>query len=184
MGTDKAFLRLGEITLLEHAIARAREACETVALVGDKERLRPYGSVVEDEFVGQGPLAGIYSALRSKAATELNLMLAVDVPAVPSHFLTYLLGVARDTKTMVTVPRSHGQLQPLCAVYRKEFATVAEKMLRLGRNKIEPLFALCPSHIIQQPELAAVGFAPNIFDNVNTPEDWHRVQEQFQAKAE
>lgn len=184
MGTDKAFLRLGEITLLEHAIATARDACETVALVGDRERLGPYGSVVEDQFPGQGPLAGIHSALNSKAAAELNLMLAVDMPAIPAHFLTYLLGVARDSKAMATVPRTNGQLQPLCAVYRKEFATVAERMLLVGRNKIEPLFALCPSHIIQQPELVSVGFAPNIFDNVNTPEDWHRVQQQFQEKAE
>src|ERR1700757_4185358 len=50
MGTDKAFLRLGTLTLLEHAIATAKQVCETVALVGNRELLRPFGWVIEDKY--------------------------------------------------------------------------------------------------------------------------------------
>lgn len=183
MGTDKAFLRLGPQTLLEHAISTAREACETIVLVGDKLRLRPYGWVVEDEFEGQGPLAGIHAALSSPSAQDLNLFLAVDTPAIPAHFLTYVLGAARDSNAMVTIPRAKNQFQPLCAVYRRGFASLAEKRLAEGRNKIDPLFSLCPTHILEEAELTALGFTPDIFDNVNTPEDWQRIQQQFRTTA-
>lgn len=181
MGTDKAFLRLGRLTLLEHLIATVKEVCTTVALVGEKERLRPYGWVIEDEFPGQGPLAGIHAALSSTTAQDLNLFLAVDIPGVSSSLLKYLLKTADESRAMVTVPYSNGFSQTLCAVYRKEFAAVAEKALKAGRNKIDPLYAQVPTHKIAESELLQLGFPPSIFDNVNTPEDWDRLQRRLGA---
>jgi molybdenum cofactor guanylyltransferase len=181
MGFDKAFLRLGRLTLLEHLIVTAKQVCETVALVGDKERLRPYGWVIEDEFPGQGPLAGIHAALSSGSAEELNLCLAVDIPNVSAALLKYLLKVADKSRAVVTVPYSNGFSQPLCAVYRKDFAAVAEEALQAGQNKIDALFAQLPIRKIEESELTKLGFPPSIFDNVNTPEDWERMQRKLGA---
>ena len=179
MGTDKAFLKLGRLTLLEQAITTAKEVCETVVLVGDKQRLRPYGWVVEDKFAGQGPLAGIHAALTSDSASWPNLLLSVDIPAVSAKFLKYLLKESLANTAQVTVPRSDGHLQTLCAVYRREFAAVAETALREGRNKIDPLFSQIPIRVIEEDELRALGFGREIFDNVNTPEDWERIQQRL-----
>ncbi len=179
MGTDKAFLRLGEETLLEHAIATVREVSERAVLVGDRERLGPFGCVVEDRFPGQGPLAGIEAGFKSEFVAQLNLFVAVDTPAVSSELLKCLFTIACESTATVTVPRANGHLQTLCAVYRKEFVTIAEKALQSGRNKIEPLFAQVAVKIIEEDELKAIGFSPDIFDNVNTPEDWQRMQQRF-----
>ena len=181
MGTDKAFLRLGRLTLLEHLIATAKEVCGTVALVGDRERLRPYGWVIEDEFPGQGPLAGIHAALSSGSAEEFNLFLAVDIPGVSTPLLKYLLKTAADSGKTVTVPYSNGHSQPLCAVYRREFAAIAEQALKAGNNKIDALYSRVPVRIIEEAELTQLGFPPSIFDNVNTPEDWDRMQRRLGA---
>jgi len=181
MGVDKAFLRLGRLTLLEHLIATAKDVCETVALVGDKERLRPYGWVIEDEFPGQGPLAGIHAALTSNSAGELNLFLAVDIPSVPATLLKYLLKIAEDSASVVTVPCCNGFTQTLCGVYRRQFAEVAEKSLRAGQNKIEPLYDQVPTRRLSETVLSKQGFEPSIFDNVNTPEDWDRMQKRLGA---
>jgi len=183
MGTDKAFLRLGNLTLLEHAIATAKEVCDTVVLVGDKQRLSPYGWVVQDKFPGQGPLAGIHAALSSESARFANLVLSVDIPCVSRKLLKYLLSKFETGTAQVTVPRADGHLQTLCAVYRQEFALVAEQALREGRNKIDPLFAQVTSQAIEEDEWKALGFAPDIFDNVNTPEDWERMQQRFATDA-
>lgn len=181
MGVDKAFLRLGRLTLLEHLIATAKEVCETVALVGDKERLRPYGWVIEDEFPGQGPLAGIHAALTSTSAEELNLFLAVDIPGVPATLLKYLLKVAEDSGSVVTVPCCNGFTQTLCGVYRRQFGEVAESALRAGENKIEPLYDQVSTRRLSETVLGKQGFEPSIFDNVNTPEDWDRMQKRLGA---
>jgi molybdopterin-guanine dinucleotide biosynthesis protein A len=181
MGSDKAFLRLRHLTLLEHLIATAKEVSSTVALVGDKERLRPYGWVIEDEFPGQGPLAGIHAALKSDSAEDLNIFLAVDIPGVSAPLLKYLLKVAADSGKTVTVPYANGFSQPLCAVYRREFAAVAEQALRVGHNKIDALYSTVPIRKIEEAELTPLGFPPSIFDNVNTPEDWDLMQRRLGA---
>lgn len=181
MGVDKAFLRLGRLTLLEHLIATAKQVCEAVALVGDKERLRPYGWVIEDEFAGQGPLAGIHAALSSGAAEDLNLFIAIDIPNVSPTLLKYLLKAADESGAVVTVPYANVFSQPLCAVYRKEFAKVAEEALQAGHNKIDALFQQVSVRKIEEPELIELGFSPSVFDNVNTPEDWERLQRKLGA---
>lgn len=179
MGADKAFLRLGNLTLLEHTILTAKEVCETVVLVGDKRRLSAYGWVVQDKFPGQGPLAGIHAALSSESARWSNLVLSIDIPAVSGKLLKYLLNQSQNTLAQVTVPRANGHLQTLCAVYRRGFATVAERALRENRNKIDPLFSAVPSQVIEEEELKTAGFSSDIFDNVNTPEDWQRIQQRL-----
>jgi molybdopterin-guanine dinucleotide biosynthesis protein A len=184
MGVDKALLRLGNETLLGRAIATSKQECDSVVLVGDRARLGPYGPVIEDEFPGQGPLAGIHAALRSEYSQELNLILSVDIPAISAAYLKYILNVAASNDAHITVQRAADHLQTLCAVYRRGFAAVAERALREGRNKIEPLFAETSTRILEEAEMKAVGFSPDIFDNVNTPEDWKRMRKRLGEASE
>jgi molybdopterin-guanine dinucleotide biosynthesis protein A len=169
MGTDKAFLNFGSRTLLERAIAVLRSVCE-VAIVGDPAKFSPYGTVLEDLYPGCGPLAGIHTALVHSSA-ELNLVLAVDLPLVSPDLLAFLFASAASTAALVTVPHSARGFQPLCAVYRRPFATAAEQALKAGQNKIDALFADLPIRIIEESELEAAGFPGRLLVNLNTPED-------------
>jgi molybdopterin-guanine dinucleotide biosynthesis protein A len=131
--------------------------------------------VVEDIFRDCGPLGGIHAALQS-SGTELNLMLAVDTPFVSWAFLQYLLSQARNAPAAtVIVPRSDGARQPLCAIYRREFAIAAEKALREGRNRIDRLFDEVRTRVIEQEEFEGAGFSPALFRNLNTPEELTRA---------
>lgn len=173
MGTDKAFLTFAGKTLLAHAVEIASVTGD-VKIVGDPTKFAPYGEVVRDIFPGQGPLAGIHAALRS-SGTDLNVMLAVDMPFVTDAFISSLVRRASNTLKTVTVPLSGGRLQPLCAVYRREFADVAESALRAGRNKIDPLFTPELTCVIEECELAALAFSPAMFDNLNTVDEFERA---------
>ena len=171
MGVDKAFVQLEGCTLLAHALALAKSVTSDVRIVGSPERFAAFGEVVEDEFPQHGPLAGIHAALRA-SSSELNLMLAVDMPFVEVLFLEYLFQeAARLESVMVTIPRAAGAWQTLCAVYRKPFADVAEQALRQGKNKIDPLFRETKIQILDEPALTKHNFSLNMFRNVNTPEE-------------
>jgi molybdopterin-guanine dinucleotide biosynthesis protein A len=183
MGVDKAFLQLDGVSLLQRAISTAAQVCPTVVLVGEKPKLERYGVVIEDLHLGHGPLAGIHAALKSWAATELNLLLAVDTPAVPSLFLRELIAIAKESGATVTVPRTGGRFQPLCGVYHRDFAAAAESSLGLGRNKIEPLFVDVSTRVLEAKEIKSMGFDADIFDNVNTPDDWRRMQQRFEMRG-
>ena len=174
-GKDKAFLEFGGQTLLDRALAVMGTVCDRVAIVGDPAkftnyRSSKYDSVVPDIFPGCGPLAGIQAALMHSSA-ELNLMLALDMPFVSRELLAFLFAAAEGSDAIVTVPRSGKGLQPLCAVYRRDFSTVAEQALRAGKFKIDATFSSVSVRVIEEGELADAGFLEHSFFNVNTPQD-------------
>jgi molybdopterin-guanine dinucleotide biosynthesis protein A len=176
-GIDKAFLEFGGQTLLDRALTMMSEVCDSVRIVGDPARFTKWGSakkasVVADIFPGCGPLAGIHAALVNSPA-ELNLMLAVDMPFVSRELLAFLFAAAegKDNHAIITVPRFTTGLQPLCAVYRREFSTVAEEALRAGKYKVDATFSSVRIRVIEEAELAAAGFSEQSFFNLNTPQD-------------
>ncbi len=171
MGTDKAFVLLDGRTLLARALELARPLTSDVRIVGDPAKFAAFASVVEDQFPGCGPLAGIHAALRS-SQTDLNLIFAVDMPFLTTALLQYMVGCAKDSDTaVVTVPRTAQGWQPLCAVYRREFASIAEKALHAGRYKIDALFEEAGVQVIGELEMQSAGFCLDLFSNLNTPDD-------------
>jgi molybdenum cofactor guanylyltransferase len=173
MGENKAFLDFHGQTLLDRALFTLGAACGSVTIVGDPEIFAGYGPVIADLFPGCGPLGGIHAALKY-SSTELNVMLAVDMPFVSAELVSYLLREAENrvnVGAIVTVPQTSRGLQPLCAVYRCDFAPVAERALKAGNYKIDAAFTGIPMHVIAARELAAAGFSDKDFFNVNTPDD-------------
>ncbi len=183
MGTDKAFLDFDGETLLDRALGAMGAVCDRVAIVGDPAKFTKYASAetgsksglryqraVPDTFPECGPLGGIHAALTHSDA-ELNLILAVDMPFVSPQLLAFLFTAAEAGDAVITVPRSGKGLQPLCAVYRREFSAVAERALRAGKYKVDAAFSKVSIRIIEESELEEAGFSERSFFNVNTPQD-------------
>jgi len=170
MGTDKALLELNGMSLLDRALRTMREVCADVTIVGDPATLAQPGKVIADRYPGCGPLGGIHAALYQSSA-DLNVVLAVDMPFVSSRLLRFLADIAAGSEATVVVPRTLRGFQPLCAVYRTEFRTVAEKALRDGKYKIDALFGEGKARIVEPSELESAGFGERDFFNLNTPDD-------------
>ena len=185
MGANKAFLEFSGQTLLARALDLLKQACGSAAIVGDPAVFSGFGPVISDIFSGCGPLAGIHAALGQSSlrqsslgqpmlgqSAELNFMLAVDMPYMSAELIDFLLGVAEESGAVVTVPRIGKGFQPLCAVYRREFAAAAERSLRAGKYKVDAVFEDLPTRIVEEAELVAAGFSARHFLNVNTPDEW------------
>ncbi|HLV86540.1 MAG TPA: molybdenum cofactor guanylyltransferase [Candidatus Sulfotelmatobacter sp.] len=171
MGSDKAFVMLGGRTLLSRALDLARSITQNVSVVGDAAKFAGYAPTVEDVFPNCGPLGGIHGALRS-SSSELNLILAVDLPLIRPEFLGYLVTRAESAPSaLVTLAHTGAGWQPLCALYRRQFADLAEPALRAARFKIDALFDESRIQRITEAELQAAGFPLTIFRNLNTPGD-------------
>ena len=170
MGTDKAFVTLDGRTLLARALDLARSVATDVHIVGDPAKFAAFAPVIEDVFRDRGPLGGIHAALRA-SQTDLNLILAVDVPFVTSALLQYLIKRASDSKAIITVTRAAENWQPLCAVYRRAFVDAADQSLRSGRYKIDALFKPAITQVIEEKDLESAGFSSSHFRNLNTPTD-------------
>ncbi len=175
MGADKAFLPFRGGTLLEHALKTLAAPCPSISIVGDPAKFSAYGVVVPDVFTNCGPLAGIHAGLK-RSSSELNLFVAVDMPWISPALLEFLLVTAEASDAVAVVPRTARGLQPLCAVYRRGFAAVAEDFLQKGKYKIDAAFQGLAVRLVEEAELAAQGFSERVFFNVNTPEDLQRVE--------
>ena len=134
----------------------------------------------------------------------LSLIIAVDTPFLEPKFLAYLAQRAQESGAVVTTPEIAGYRQPLCAVYSQEFLPIAEQALSAGsRNaqrearpgnagtpgaqqeksrkradyKIVPLFPEGRTCVITEAEMRKFAFVPEMFDNLNTPQDLERARQ-------
>ena len=174
MGEEKALLQIDGSTLLARALDRLRALTPEVCIIGPAAKFASHGRVIEDVYTGRGPLAGIHAAL-SASATDLNLILAVDLPFVTESLLRFIVEQARGCDAVVTVPQIAGGYQPLCAAYRRAFAPLAAAALEAGKNKIDALFAVTSTRILEESELSRFAFSATMFENLNTPEDLRRA---------
>jgi molybdopterin-guanine dinucleotide biosynthesis protein A len=198
MGRDKAALHLEGRTLLEHALGTLRQVCAEVMVLGPRELYSKFGAeVVEDIFPGCGPLSGIHAAL-SRTRTKFNLVIAVDTPFLSAAFLSFMAQRAIESGAAVTTPEIAGYKQPLCSVYGREFLPIAQKALQPQRNagewparsasaksreyKIVPLFPAERTCIITEEEMRRFAFTPEMFENLNTPDDLERARRRTAAE--
>lgn len=182
MGSDKALLFLGEQTLLQAALQTVSQVTSNVRIVGPMDRYAQFGDVVEDIYQGCGPLGGIHAALTA-TATDLNLVLSVDVPRMPPEFLKWLLERAGAASELLTVPDAAGGPQPLCAVYRRAAIEAVTRALQNGEYKIGRLFSQLPTRLVSEREIVESGFSVTIFQNVNTPEEYGALLRDDSASA-
>lgn len=180
MGSNKALLPIGNETLLQRALRTAIHALGNACIVGARSVYDRFGEVVEDVYTGCGPLGGIHAALRA-TTTDLNLMLSVDMPLMTPQFLRWLGARARKANALIVIPNATGGPQPLCAIYRKDVLETAEQALKRGDYKIGSMFSKVPTLLIQESELSADGFSPDIFQNINTQEDYRNLCQHIEA---
>lgn len=181
MGRDKAELSFHGETLLETALRAARGVTADVRVVGSPRLYAKYGATINDIFANCGPLGGIHAAL-SHAKTQFSLILAVDTPFLSPGLLVHLARRALAERAAVTAPEINGYPQPLCAIYSRDFAPIAERALRAGQYKIVPLFPRSQTVLIQEAELKKFAFNAEMFENLNTPEDFERASRRMEAK--
>jgi molybdenum cofactor guanylyltransferase len=180
MGADKALLPLGRENLLHRALKTAAAICTNPVIVGSASRYGDFGAVVEDRVPSCGPLGGIHAAL-SVSRTDRSLILSVDTPLMTAEFVRWLAARSAGSDELAFVPQSKGRTQPLCAVYRRGMLRVIEQALAAGEYKVDRLFAQVATRYLCDEEIHAAGFDDEIFDNVNTPEEYERLKHRFAA---
>ncbi len=153
MKADKAALPVLDGTLLDHVLGQARPLFDEVLVslspgqeiqtAAPRTIMKRTARVrsVEDEAIGQGPMAGIAAGLRA-AGNDACVVVACDIPDVDAALLRELARAAAEAQIAVPVTRD-GDFEPLFAVYRKSVLPKIERLLRMGERSLIPLFGLC-----------------------------------------
>jgi molybdopterin-guanine dinucleotide biosynthesis protein A len=169
MGIDKARANLDGRALALRVADEAAAVCGSVSLVGDPLLYAVLGlPVIADRFPGQGPLAGMEAAL-AETRSDVNLILACDMPAIRHGLLEELFTLEGDC----VVPRhDDGRLEPLCAVYRRRCHSVIRLALETGIRKVTDALLLFAQHSLAIRYVRVSD--PAAFANLNTPDEWQK----------
>ncbi len=183
MGADKAFLKIGEKTFLENAVAGLSPHCQNIKIVLNTSqtdfiaKLPADVSYIFDIYEKRGALGGIHAALKN-CETKYAIILATDLPLITTDAIAKLTNIAlASNKFTATVPRqTDGRLQPLCAVYHARYCLPPlEKLL----DENEPASArdflqLIFPRLVDEEKLTN-DESKNIFFNVNEPTDFQQI---------
>lgn len=175
LGRDKALLTLNGETLLARSLRVLSEVTAEQLVIGPPERQVYAGSarVYADEYPGNGPLVGIYTALRA-ASHALLLVVACDMPFLNAALLGYLLTLAPGYE--IVLPRVEGRGQQLHAVYRRSCLEPIRRQIDRGDFKVDRFFSEVSLRIVDDDELRRYDPELRSFRNVNTTEDWAEAQ--------
>jgi molybdenum cofactor guanylyltransferase len=165
MGQEKALLPYCGRTLVECVAQTMCEVVCPVTLMGDPAKFGHLGlPVIPDEVPSCGPASGIYTALRA-SATDWNLILACDMPAVSREVLRQLLLAAETTERhCVAASGADGQPEPLCAVYHRRCLPALTRAIRDKRLKMRDF--------LNEIGAICVPVDKSALANVNTPAEW------------
>lgn len=177
LGQDKSLLILDGQPLLLRTLDRLAGLSDDLIVVandpGRYAHLQLPARLVPDERPGVGSLMGIYSGL-SVARYGHALVVACDMPFLNVPLARYLLSLRPGYD--VVIPHSGDGLEPLHAVYGRSCLPAIEQVLAQGRRRIIAFFEQVRVRRVPQDEIERFDPDHHSFVNVNTAEDWERVQ--------
>ena len=162
MGQDKAALRWGSGSLLDHMTLLLSTVADPVRVVGRGD--------LPDRISGRGPLGGILTALET-SDREANLVLAVDLPLLPHAFLELFHSRFLASPKPLLACRTGGDF-PLCLGLRRVLLADVARRVEGGNLAVHAFIKESNPEILEEGDLQALGFGPSIFANMNTPTDW------------
>jgi molybdopterin-guanine dinucleotide biosynthesis protein A len=134
--------------------------------------------ITTDVFPDAGALGGIHAALSHATATSAHIdrvmVVACDLPSLTLDLLLALSSLARqDDGAWV---RSRRGPEPLIACYRLHALPRITAMLDGGERRAHALGEMLTLGELGPDALAVFGDPDTLTANVNTPEEWRRVQ--------
>ena len=176
-GADKASLPVGRARIIDRQLAAVSALTDDVRIVANEAaRYADLGvRVIPDAVADAGPLGGIYSALND-ARHDWTIVLACDLPFVTVALLERLAAeLARASDVDAIAPRSARGLEPLCALYHRRCAGVAQSLIARGDLAASGLLDAIRLRVLERDALAPYD-AGALFENVNTPHDHERAR--------
>ena len=174
-GQDKSRLVVhGRSIIVRQVDVLQRVAGEVFVVARDPERFKDLGLTVHvDRLPGTGAVGAIYTALEA-ARGERVIVVACDLPFLDERLLAELVRRAKPADA-AWVRTSRG-VEPLIACYQRHARTAILGEIHAGRLKASNLGSSLRIAEITADELGRFGSAEEMLANVNTPEDYARVQ--------
>jgi molybdenum cofactor guanylyltransferase len=177
-GEDKGLIELLGRPLLDYIIAGLRPQVGVILVNANRnlDRYRDFGYPVVEDMLGDyfGPLVGMATGMQT-AGTPLLMTVPCDSPFVPAGLAETLYRAMAASSAEICVAHDGDRLQPVYALLRCDLLPDLLAYLHEGGRKIDTWY--------EQHRMALADFSamPEIFLNLNTPEDKQRLEQKLAA---
>ena len=175
MGQDKAFLKIGDRTIVEYQLQRLSPLFEELLLSTNlPEKFAHLGlETVQDFIPDRGPLVGIYSSLLRARYSHL-FAIACDMPFISPGLITYMKEDCEDCD--VTVPETGRGVEPLHAIYSKTCLPVMKEYIdkKDGKGRVIEFFPQVKVRVVTKEEISRIPGGNEAFLNFNTMEEYRK----------
>ncbi len=174
-GVDKSRLVVGGRTIISRQAEVLRQIADEVFVVGEHPE-RPADSDLpcyDDVVAGVGAIGGLYTALEV-ASADLVLVVACDLPFLEASMLERLFELAATADAAWV--RTAAGVEPLVACYRRGVRAELRAAIDEGRLKLADLSRTLEIRELAGTELAQFGDPARLLTNVNTPDEYERIQ--------
>jgi molybdopterin-guanine dinucleotide biosynthesis protein A len=188
MGTNKAFLKLGDKYIIEIIADLMKQIFSKVFLVTNERGLYDFLklNMFEDIYKNKGPLGGIHSAL-SNSSKDKNFIISCDIPLITKQSIEFIVNYPSDKK--LKVPFADGYVQQLCGVYSRSLLSDVEFILNNSEQKssgtkckVLKLVEITRGDLIDI-ENEMPGYEKNTFLNVNNMAEFSISQHIYKSRA-
>lgn len=174
-GENKLLYKIDGKPIVMYTIERLLKASsiEDVVIVTSREMKEDFEALgvrvlIDDLLVG--PIGGIFVALKQIGDA---FVVAGDMPLINPKFVDYIVERFYERESLVCIPRwANGYIEPLHAVYSKNFVSILKKQMKKGEYMIRKAIEIAnPCYILidDLPE----EFKESLF-NINTKHDLER----------
>ncbi len=177
MGQDKALLKFGETTFLEHLATLIKPIfSETLVIVNDKEKLKDLhltpAKVYEDLLKEKGPLAGIYTGLLY-SRNKTSCVFTCDMPFVDEPLIRQLACFREEDYDAVCLEDPEGNYQPFPGIYARSARHRMSFLLNRGEGSMKRFLEVASVKPLVLKEERI-----EVLTNMNTLQDYYRVLRQ------
>lgn len=180
-GEDKGLIELNGRPLLDYIISGLRPQVGTILVNANRNlaRYREFGYPVVEDILGDyfGPLVGMATGMQS-AATPLLVSVPCDSPFIPADLVETLYHALGESGAEISVAHDGNRLQPVYALLRCQLLPDLLAYLNDGGRKIDTWYG--------QHNMVTADFStgPDVFLNLNTPEDRQQLENKLAACQE
>jgi molybdopterin-guanine dinucleotide biosynthesis protein A len=186
-GRDKALVEIDNAPMLLRMRALLGEVTTQVNVIAAPGKYAALGiTSIADRWEGQGPLAGIITALLTTKETgseaQWNLIVGCDMPFLTGEWLRHLVTRALASSAEVVAPQSAQGLEPLCACWRTSAAEKLQSAFEEGVRKITQAMKRLPMEVLDEADWKRFDATGRLFWNMNTSADYNEAKRILEAQ--
>lgn len=185
-GRDKALVEIDGAPMLLRMRALLSSVAADVQVIAAPQKYLVLGVTgIPDRWEGQGPLAGIITALLTTKETvgvDWNLIIGCDMPFLTREWLSYLVERALASGAEVVAPKSPQGLEPLCACWRTRAAPKLQRAFESGTRKITQAMKQLQLETVDESDWKRLDSGGRLFWNMNTAADYDEAKRILEAE--